>query len=207
VGHFFDRPGHLFLCPQSTTCDAGREAGDEESIMNSRNVRRSVVTAVAVGAVAVAGAVSTGGTAAAATGPAAPAQCDAGQLTTTLVAGDPGAGQRYASVQFTAKAGQTCQLTGVLPLSLTGAAGVRVVPDGTTGSPVTLGPGQSGYELLHWGAIAPPAQQVTPAGVRVQTPGPAANVVSVPWNQGPVDNTPTDDTVTVSPVVAGTAEY
>jgi hypothetical protein len=188
---------------ESTTTVRRVTAGDEESIMMRNSVRRSIAAVAVLGAAAAGVAVAGVGTASAM--PTDRIQCNAGQLTTTLVAGDPGAGQRYAGLQFTARPGQHCQLSGVLPLTLTAAPGVTVVPDDSAVTPVNLAPGQSAYELLHWAGIAAPADQVTPAGVRVQAPGERADTVALPRNQGPVDDTAGDHTLTVSAVVAGPA--
>ncbi|MBP2478435.1 hypothetical protein JOF53_007307 [Crossiella equi] len=131
--------------------------------------------------------------------------CKAEQLDTTLVAGSPGAGQRYASLQFTAKPGNACKLDGQVAVALTGAPGVVVELDGTApGQAVYLTQGRFAHVLLHWTGIGAPEQQQRPSSVTVGLPG--TNSLELPWNQGPLDAFDEAHTLRVGPVQAGPAE-
>lgn len=125
-------------------------------MVTRRSVRRTAATIAVLGA-AVAGTTVFAG---AASAMPAGGTCASGQLDTTLVAGDPGAGQRYANVQFTAKPGQTCTLRGALPLSLAGAPGIVVARDAPAdgGPVVTVSDGHPASMLLHWTGIEAPAR-------------------------------------------------
>ncbi|MCU1681998.1 MAG: hypothetical protein JWQ81_2737 [Amycolatopsis sp.] len=170
--------------------------------MNRTIVRTGIAAAAALG-VSLAGASLWAGTAS-----AMPAEgCNADQLVTTVVHGSPGAGQRYAEVQFTAKAHQYCQLKGNLPVTITGARNVLVTPD--TFSPATvvhLRPGSSAHVLLHWTGIADAAQQETPNSITVRTPGDRGQHVTLPWNEGSVDASPESHSIDVGVVQAGPAD-
>jgi hypothetical protein len=169
-----------------------------------KNVLRSGVAAAAVLGAAVVGASLWAGTAS-----AMPAEgCNADQLITTVVHGDPGAGQRYAEVQFTAKAHQYCQLKGILPVSLAGAPGVNVVADTSVAAdpekPVHLSPGRSAHVVLHWTGIT--ENQVTPTSVTITTPGDRGQQITLPWNQGSMDASDEANTLLVSGVQPGPAD-
>lgn len=175
------------------------------------SVRRTVI------ALAVTGAAATAVVAAAGTAGAMPTDfnCTSSQVETTLVAGSPGAGQRYASVQFTAKPGETCTLQGALPVTLTGADGVTVTPapDAADAPAVTVAEGAPASMLLHWTGIEAPENQVRPSSVTVtapQTTTPRGDVsdpaITLPWNQGPLDASAEAHRLTVGPVTAGPAE-
>lgn len=176
------------------------------------HVRRTVV------ALAVTGAATTAVVAAAGTASAMPTDfaCTASQVDTTLVAGSPGAGQRYASVQFTAKPGETCTLQGALPVALTGAEGITVTPDPAAADAprVTVTDGAPASMLLHWTGIEAPEHQVEPASVTVtapQTTTPRGETsdpaITLPWNQGPLDDSAEAHELVVGPVTAGPARY
>lgn len=145
-------------------------------------VRRTTVAALSLfGAAGLA--VSAGaGTGSAATADAA--TCTADQLSTILVPGDPGAGQRFADIEFVAHDGVTCQLSGILPITLPGAPDVTVADD-TPGTTVTLTSGQQAHMLLHWSAIDDPQER--PTSVVVTTAG--ADLVT-PWTLGAMDANP-----------------
>ncbi|WP_326566112.1 DUF4232 domain-containing protein [Amycolatopsis rhabdoformis] len=174
--------------------------------MTSTFRRAATVTALAgtaVAAVALAGA----GTAS-----AMPTdfRCTASQVDTTIVAGDPGAGQRYATVVFTAKPGESCNFQGALPVSFTGADGVTVTPDTTSDAPlVTIADGQQATMLLHWTGIEAPEHQVQPTAITITAPAtttPRGDTsdprITLPWNQSPLDASAEAHDVTVGPVVA-----
>src|ERR1044072_2407717 len=91
-----------------------------------------------IAAIAVTGAVTgivTGVVGVATASPKPPAACTPSQFTTKLLPGDPGAGQRYATVRFTAKAGQKCILPGHLEVTPTGAHNVLIDDEAPTDAP------------------------------------------------------------------------
>jgi Protein of unknown function (DUF4232) len=167
--------------------------------MNISTTTRRAVAAVALAGVAVTGSVLWVGTAS-----ATPADhlCTADEVTTALVAGHPGAGQRYAYVQFTAKPDRGCSLHGSQPVSLADAAGVTVSNDGAQGALVTIADGQSARMLLHWTGIEASQNQVTPSSITVTLPSDTApaTTVTLPWNQGALDNSAQAHSLTVSAV-------
>ncbi|GAB3149805.1 hypothetical protein GCM10027258_46880 [Amycolatopsis stemonae] len=141
-------------------------------------------------------------------------RCTSAQVDTTLVAGSPGAGQRYASVEFTAKPGESCTLQGALPVALAGAPGVTVTPDPAAADApsVTVAEGAPASMLLHWTGIEGPENQVRPASVTVtapQTTTPRGDTsdpaITLPWNQGPLDDAAEAHGLTVGAVTAGPA--
>ena len=141
-------------------------------------------------------------------------RCTSAQVTTTLVPGSPGAGQRYAYVQFTAKPGQSCNFQGSLPVSLAGAPGIAVTTDADAANAplVTIADGQSATMLLHWTGIEAPANQVTPDSVTVVAPSdtdPSGVTsdphITLPWNQGAMDDSAQAHDLIVGAVTAGAA--
>jgi cell division septation protein DedD len=136
-------------------------------------------------------------------------RCTSAQVDTTLVPGSPGAGQRYALVKFTAKPGVTCNFQGSLPVSLAGAPGITVVNEGGDAPLVTISDGQSATMLLHWTGIESPENQVQPASVTVVAPsdtdprGVTSDPhITLPWNQGPMDDSAQAHELIVGPVTA-----
>jgi Domain of unknown function (DUF4232) len=125
-----------------------------------------------------------------------PDRCHTSELTGRLVAGSPGAGQRYATLTLTDTGGQTCTIDGYGGLGLAAADGSALpTRQNRVASPapvlVTLHPGQAVSAQLHWGAVtgtgdnAPGACQPTPATLRVIPPD-ETDALSVPWSLGPV---------------------
>lgn len=131
--------------------------------------------------------------------------CTANEVTAKLVAGDPGAGQRYANVQFTAKPDRGCSLQGAQPVSLAGAPGIDVTTDRGQGKLVTIANGESASMLLHWSGINAPAQQVTPSAVKITLAH--DTFITLPWNQGPLDDSQEAHGLRVSAVQPGAAQY
>ncbi|MGO1052555.1 DUF4232 domain-containing protein [Crossiella sp. CA198] len=169
----------------------------------NHNLRRGLAAVAVLAATATGGALWTGSAVANPTDQ----PCRAGQLDATLVAGSPGAGQRYASVQFTAKRGTACKLAGALPVTLRGAPGVTVVADNAGAPPVYLAGGKSAHIVLHWTGIGAPEQQQTPGSVTVGLPGRGSGVSTLRWDQGAVDAFPEAHTLSVGAVRPGPAEY
>jgi hypothetical protein len=171
-------------------------------------LRRVAAGTVVVGAVAAAALVPV----AAASAMPTDFRCTSAQVTTTLAPGDPGAGQRYALVKFTAKPGVTCNFQGSLPVSLAGAPGIVVTSqDGAADAPlVTISDGQSATMLLHWTGIEAPANQVAPTSVTVVAPGDtdprgvtSDPHITLPWNLGAMDDSGQAHDLIVGPVTAG----
>lgn len=172
------------------------------------NVRRAVVV------VAVAGAAAAGSAVLAGTASAMPTDfnCTSAQVDTSLSWGDPGAGQRYGYVQFTAHAGVRCSIGGALPLTLAGAPDVTVEEDQTPSESVSIFNGESATMLLHWTGIEAPADQETPTSVTVTAPASedlAGNVsdpeITLPWTLGPLDAAPEAHTLRVGAITFGAA--
>ncbi|QUQ67009.1 DUF4232 domain-containing protein [Kutzneria sp. CA-103260] len=170
-------------------------------------LRRTAAGAAVLGAVAVAALVP----AAAASAMPTDFRCTSAQVTTTLVPGEPGAGQRYAQVKFTAKPGQSCNFQGSLPVSLTGAPGITVTTaaDAANAPLVTISDGQSATMLLHWTGIEAPSNQVTPASVTVVAPsttdprGISSDPnITLPWSLGAMDDSGQAHDLIVSAVTA-----
>ncbi|WP_329067935.1 DUF4232 domain-containing protein [Amycolatopsis sp. NBC_01480] len=173
------------------------------------NTLRRTVAALAV-AVAAAGLTAL----AAGTANAMPTDfnCTSGQLTTKLVYGGAGAGNREGFIQLTAKPGETCTLPASLPVDLVGAHDVLVNQLPADGPAVQLTNGSSAYIPLHWTAIEAPAQQQTPLAIDVTAPqettprGDQSDPqISVPWNLGDVDASAASHTIDVGAVTPGLA--
>jgi cell division septation protein DedD len=137
-------------------------------------------------------------------------RCTSAQVDTTLVPGSPGAGQRYATVKFTAKPGVMCNFQGSLPVSLTGAPGVTVTNEAGDAPLVAISDGQSATMLLHWTGIEAPENQVQPASVTVVAPsdtdprGVTSDPhITLPWNLGAMDDSAQAHELIVGPVTAG----
>jgi hypothetical protein len=136
-------------------------------------------------------------------------RCTSAQVDTTLVPGSPGAGQRWATVTFTAKPGVTCNFQGSLPVTLAGAPGITVTNDGADAPLVTISDGQSATMVLHWTGIESPANQVQPASITVVAPsdtdprGVTSDPrITLPWNLGAMDDSAQAHELIVGPVTA-----
>ncbi|SEP29358.1 DUF4232 domain-containing protein [Amycolatopsis saalfeldensis] len=168
-----------------------------------------------VAALAVAGATAGLTALAAGTANAMPTDftCTSGQLTTKLVYGGAGAGNREGFIQFTANPGETCTLPASLPVDLVGAHDVLLNQQVPAEAPaVHLSNGSSAYIPLHWTAIEAPAQQQTPLAIDVTAPqettprGDQSDPrIAVPWSLGDVDASPESHTIDVGAVTAGLA--
>jgi hypothetical protein len=122
-------------------------------------------------------------------------ECSTAELGARLLAGSPGAGQRYVTVVLTNTGGRTCTVTGYGGLALLGAPGQGVPTDlRRVASPaphtVTLAPGASARSLLHWAAV--PAGDENGAACQptattvVVTPPDQTTALLRPWSFGPV---------------------
>ena len=154
-------------------------------------VRAAALTGAAVLGMAALAAAAAPGAAAAPTSGA----CTTSDLSVRLLAGSPGAGQRFATVVLTDTGGRTCTVTGYGGLALLGAPGqgvptdLRRVPTPAPAT-VTLSPGASARSLLHW-TVVPAANETgtacepTPTTV-VVTPPDQTTAALRPWTFGPV---------------------
>jgi Protein of unknown function (DUF4232) len=163
-------------------------------------------TTLALGATVLTGC-STHATATASTGPAPPAaaevpaaagvpRCTSGGLTGLLVAGSPGAGQRYATLALTNTTRQACATRGYGGLQLVASDG-SVLPTHQVRDPapppetVLVRPEATVTSLLHWSAVPGTGDDPTgncqpvPATLRVIPPDGTTALV-VPWPFGPV---------------------
>ncbi|MDL4815713.1 DUF4232 domain-containing protein [Actinomadura opuntiae] len=107
--------------------------------------------------------------------------------------GDPGAGQRYGTLQLTNNSGTSCTTGGWSGLGLAGADGAlptKVVREGTART-ITIPAGASAYEQLHWGVVPGEGDdqggqcQPTARALHVIPPN-QTTYLSVGWIGGPV---------------------
>lgn len=127
---------------------------------------------------------------------ATPARCAVPQLSGSLKAGSPGAGQRFATLTLKNRSSKRCSLFGYPGGQLLSASGAdiptNVVRDHSrTPKTVVLNPGRSASTLLQWGAIAGSGDaqrgrcQPNPARIEV-TPPNATNHLVLRWTFGSV---------------------
>jgi hypothetical protein len=123
--------------------------------------------------------------------------CSTGDLNMQLVPGQPGAGQRYVTLELTNRSGHTCHTYGYVGLALldgrnhafeTHASWDRSVRPHR----VVLAPDASAVALLHytivWGAGDPTgACAIPPLRVEITAPDNYSHLI-IPWNQGAVCN-------------------
>jgi hypothetical protein len=127
------------------------------------------------------------------TGTAAPGptRCHTSDLSASLTAGDPGAGQRYATLSLTNTSARTCTVFGYgglqpldgaknqLPITLTRDAG-------RPATLVRLAPGASVGRTIHWTAVPSGAQPCpTPAYASIIPPDETSPLV-IGWSLGPI---------------------
>ncbi|MWA06278.1 DUF4232 domain-containing protein [Actinomadura sp. LD22] len=107
--------------------------------------------------------------------------------------GDPGAGQRYGTLQLTNNSGTACTTGGWSGLGLVNASGAlptKVVREGTART-ITIPAGASAYEQLHWGVIPGDGDdqgaqcQPTARALHIIPPNQTTHL-SVNWIGGPV---------------------
>jgi Domain of unknown function (DUF4232) len=145
---------------------------------------RTVFTLTAAGVVA--STCATGAVAASAVAAPAPA-CRITDFTTTLGPVDAGAGQRYATLDFTSFKGRTCVLSDDLTgFQFLGARGRPLPTDADapgSATRITIGPGVVGHLDLHWTVMD--GKLFTPISLIFTMPG-AAGTNAAPWTGGPV---------------------
>ena len=160
----------------------------------AKRMRRAItVTAVAAG-------VAGGALLATGAATAGPATCTQTDVDTALVPGEPGAGQRYGYVVFTARDGVECSLEGAQPLTLTGAPNVSVVADQAPAPVVVVSGGNAASMELHWTGVEAPERQQVPDAVTITAPTSDRANVTFPWSLGPVDASAEAHTLRVGPV-------
>jgi hypothetical protein len=138
--------------------------------------------------------------------PATANSCDRDDVMISVVAGAPRAGQGAAQVQYTARSGRSCTLTGSQPVSLVGAAGVVIVPnDSIAARSVTVSRGQPAHQTLRWNLSADPSHRVGPTAVLASTIDWSGNPVRWAWRFGPISTVAGANSVHVGQVQPGPA--
>ena len=124
-------------------------------------------------------------------GGSGPSRCHTSELSASLSSGEPGAGQRYATLSLTNTSARTCTVFGYGGLQPLDAAKKQLPITLTrdTGRPVTLirlAPGASVGRTVHWSAVPPGAQPCpTPAYASIIPPDETSPLV-IGWSLGPV---------------------
>ena len=124
-------------------------------------------------------------------GGSGPSRCHTSELAAALKPGEPGAGQRYATLSLTNTSARTCTVFGYGGLQPLDAAKKQLPITLTrdTGRPVTLirlAPGASVGRTVHWSAVPPGAQPCpTPAYASIIPPDETSPLV-IGWSLGPV---------------------
>ncbi len=123
-------------------------------------------------------------------------RCHTAMLDGSLTAGNPGAGQRYATLRLVNTSGQACKVYGYPGLQLIGSGGnalpTEVERTASRGPrTVLLGPDEASTALLHWGAVPTGDEPTTgpcrpdPQELRVIPPDETTALV-LDWPFGPV---------------------
>jgi hypothetical protein len=118
-------------------------------------------------------------------------RCHTSELSASLAAGEPGAGQRYATLSLTNTSSRTCTVYGYGGLQPLDAAKKQLPITLTrdTGRPVTLitlAPGASVGRTIHWTAVPSGSQPCpTPAYASIIPPD-ETSPLTVGWSLGPV---------------------
>ncbi len=122
-------------------------------------------------------------------------RCHAADVSAKIVAGSPGAGQRYASIVLTVTADHACSIYGYGGMALVTASGAPV-PTSMQRSPaiapvlITLSPGGRVFSALHWTAIPGEGEGGTSyeptARHALVTPPDEKATLKVDWTNGPV---------------------
>ena len=125
------------------------------------------------------------------TGGSGASRCHTSELSASLTSGEPGAGQRYATLSLTNTSARACTVFGYGGLQPLDAAKqqlpITLIRD--TGRPVTpirLAPGASVGRTIHWGAVPPGSQPCpTPAYASIIPPDETSPLV-IGWSLGPI---------------------
>jgi hypothetical protein len=125
------------------------------------------------------------------TGAPGPSRCHTSELSASLTAGEPGAGQRYATLSLTNTSHRTCTVFGYGGLQPLDAAKKQLPITLTrdTGRPATLirlAPGASVGRTIHWTVVPSGSQPCpTPAYASIIPPDETSPLV-IGWSLGPV---------------------
>ena len=120
-----------------------------------------------------------------------PTRCHTSELAASLASGEPGAGQRYATLSLTNTSDRTCTVFGYGGLQPLAAANKQLPITLTrdTGRPVTLvrlAPRASVGRTIHWTAVPSGSQPCpTPAYASIIPPD-ETSPLTVGWSLGPV---------------------
>jgi hypothetical protein len=131
------------------------------------------------------------------TGAPGPSRCHTSELSASLTAGEPGAGQRYATLSLRNTSASTCTVLGYGGLQPLDAARKQLPITLTrdTGRPVTLirlAPGASAGRTIHWNAVPPSSQPCpTPVYASIIPPDETSPLV-IGWSLGPICGTTMD---------------
>ncbi len=131
------------------------------------------------------------------TGAPGPSRCHTSELSASLTAGEPGAGQRYATLSLTNTSARTCTVFGYGGMQPLDAARrqLPIVLTRDTGRPATLirlAPGASVRRTIHWNAVPPSSQPCpTPAYASIIPPDETSPLV-IGWSLGPICGTTMD---------------
>ena len=133
------------------------------------------------------------------TGPGAPGptRCHTAGLSASLTAGNPGAGQRYATLSLTNTSARTCTVFGYGGLQPLDAAKKQLPITLTrdTGRPpklIRLAPGASVGRTIHWTVVPSGSQPCpTPAYASIIPPDETSPLV-IGWSLGPICGTTMD---------------
>jgi hypothetical protein len=124
-------------------------------------------------------------------GAPSPSRCHTSELSASLTAGEPGAGQRYATLSLTNTSERTCTVFGYGGLQPLDAARKQLPITLTrdTGRPVTLvrlAPGASVGRTIHWTAVPSGSQPCPgPAYASIIPPDETSPLV-IGWSLGPI---------------------
>jgi hypothetical protein len=133
------------------------------------------------------------------TGTGAPglSRCHTSELSASLSAGEPGAGQRYATLALTNTSARTCTVFGYGGLQPLDAARkqlpITLTRDtGRPATPIRLAPGASVGRTIHWNAVPPSSRPCpTPAYASIIPPDETSPLV-IGWSLGPICGTTLD---------------
>jgi Domain of unknown function (DUF4232) len=131
------------------------------------------------------------------TGTPGPARCHTSELSASLAVGEPGAGQRYATLSLTNTSARTCTVFGYGGLQPLDAAKKQLPITLTrdTGRPpklIRLAPGASVGRTIHWTVVPSGSQPCpTPAYASIIPPDETSPLV-IGWSLGPICGTAMD---------------
>lgn len=127
--------------------------------------------------------------------------CNTSNLRVQIVAGEPGAGQRFATLRLKNISKTACHTYGYIGMRFLngkhGALRTHVIRNGGQRRVLVVKPGKSVSTLLHWDVIDGGGVCVTPSYVEV-TPPDAYSHLTVRWNGGIVCQ---NGTVRITPLV------